>query len=140
MVKRFFDVGVRIYSQWNSKDSERIGDMFGNILKQHRKQVKLCGQLKELTDRSRKEPNNLTLQVRIGDLLTRIGKKQEAVLLYRWTAEKFIEKYYLSEAEALKKVVLRLDPSETNRDWWRNLYENIKEPDKKEMSCAGGNV
>lgn len=108
--------------------------MFGNMLKRYRKQVKLCGHLKELSDRSRKEPNNLNLRVRIGDLLARIGKKQEAVLLYRWTAEKFLEKYYLSEAMALNKIVMRLDPSETNRDWWRDLYENIKEPDKKGIS------
>ena len=97
--------------------------MFGNILKQYRKQGKLSEQLKELTLRSRKEPNNLNLQVRIGDLLTRIGKKEEAVLLYRWTAEKFAEKNYFSEAMALNKVVMRLDPSETNRDWSAKFYQ-----------------
>jgi len=140
MVSGLIDAGVKISSRWSGKEGKRIGDMFGNMLKQHRKQVRLCGHLKELTDRSRKEPKNLNLQVRIGDLLTKIGKKQEAVLLYRWTAEKFVEKYYFSEALALKKIVMRLDPSERNRDWWRNLYENIKEPGKKDMSCAGGNL
>jgi len=114
--------------------------MFGNMLKQYRKQVKFGEQLKELEDRGRKEPNNLNLQVRIGDLLTKIGRKQEAVLLYRWTAEKYAEKYYLPEAMALKKIVMRLDPSETNRDWSRKFYEEYEEAGKKEMSWSGGNI
>jgi hypothetical protein len=114
--------------------------MFENMLKQYRKQAKLCRQLKELIDRSRREPNNLNLQVRIGDLLTKIGRKQEAVLLYRWTAEKLAKKYYFSKAVALNKIVMRLDPSETNRGWWRKLYEEYEGADKEEMSCAGGNI
>jgi hypothetical protein len=105
--------------------------MFGNMLKQHRRQVKLHGHLKELRDRRRKEPNNLNLQVRIGDLLTKIGRTQEAVLLYRWTAERFAEKNYFSKAMALNKIIMRLDPSAGNHGLSRKSHEEYGEAEEK---------
>lgn len=110
--------------------------MLGNILRQYGKQKKLDSDLKNLEERGLREPNNLGLQVRIGDLLAKTGMRERAIALYRSTAEKFAQKNQFSQAMALNKVVQRLDPSEKNREWHGKIYQkwmNMGEEYKQEV-------
>ncbi len=110
--------------------------MFGNIYRQYGKQRKLESDLKNLEERGLREPDNLALQVRIGDLLAKTGMREPAIALYRSTAEKFAQKKQFSQAMALNKIVQRLDPSEKNKEWHRNIYKkwiNMAEEYKQEV-------
>ncbi len=110
--------------------------MFDNILRQYGRAKKLESELKTLEERGLKEPDNLSLQVRIGDLLAKVGMRERAIALYRNTAEQFAQKKQFSQAMALNKVVQRLEPSERNKEWYSKVYKkwvNMAEEYKQEI-------
>jgi lipopolysaccharide biosynthesis regulator YciM len=72
-----------------------------------RKKSKL---LNSLQDKARQNPKNCQVQVRLGDLLTKMGKKKAAVEVYHNAAENFAQHGFIVEAIAISKVIMRLDP------------------------------
>lgn len=74
---------------------------------------KYARELKELQKKAASEPKNFHLQVRIGDLLQKMGKKDEALEVYRKASEQYAQNGFLIQAIAVNKVILRLDPRQT---------------------------
>ncbi|MBI4495561.1 MAG: hypothetical protein HY697_01365 [Deltaproteobacteria bacterium] len=72
--------------------------------------VKNNRKLKNLEMKARQDSQNPYWQVRIADLLARMGRKEEALKLYRLASKRFQEKGFVIQAIALYKVILRLDP------------------------------
>jgi len=70
-------------------------------------------ELKDLEQKAAREPKNLRLRVRIGDLLEKLGKRTESIEAYRAAAEGYARSGMLIQAIALTKLILRLDPSES---------------------------
>ncbi len=69
-----------------------------------------CRKLQKMREKAARHPENLILQVRVGDLLAKMRMEQEAVEVYEGTAQEFIRRDLLAQAIALKKLILRLDP------------------------------
>ena len=86
-----------------------LNKLFGGF-RHHAEDLRVRNQLAELQKRTQKNPDNLNLQIRIADLFIRLGKKEKALQIYRQTAEKYAQQNLLSQASALNKIVLRLDP------------------------------
>ncbi len=84
-------------------------DLFGSLLKR-RKDQKL---LESLQERARKNPQNYRVQVQLGNLLTKLGKREAAIEVYKVVAEKYAQNGFLPEAVALSKIIVRLDPSQS---------------------------
>ena len=57
------------------------------------------------------EPEDLRSCVKIGELLERLGRKKDAVLVYREAAEAYAKDGFLLQAISLNKMILRIDPS-----------------------------
>jgi len=57
------------------------------------------------------EPEDLQSCVKIGELLERLGRKKDAVLVYREVAEAYAKDGFLLRAISLNKMILRIDPS-----------------------------
>jgi tetratricopeptide (TPR) repeat protein len=72
-----------------------------------RKKNKLLNSLQE---KARQNPQNCQVQVRLGDLLTKMGQKKAAIEVYHAAAEKFAQHGLIVEATAMGKVIMRLDP------------------------------
>jgi cAMP-dependent protein kinase regulator len=70
-------------------------------------------ELKEVQEKAAREPKNLRLRLRIGDLLEKLGKRAEAVEAYRTVAEEYARKGLLIQAIAVQKLILRLDPTKS---------------------------
>jgi CRP-like cAMP-binding protein len=80
-------------------------------------------ELRELKRKAVQDPKNHRLQVRIGDLLERMGKRREAMKIYRRVSERYARNGFLIQAIAVNKVILRLDPKETGiHDQIAELY------------------
>ncbi len=77
----------------------------------HAKTLRGQNQLAELQRRAQKNPDNLNLQIRMADLFIKLGKKDEALEVYRQTAEKYAQKSLVRQAIALNRIILRLAPS-----------------------------
>jgi cAMP-dependent protein kinase regulator len=79
--------------------------------------------MKELQKKAVQDPKNIHLQVRIGDLLEKMGKRGEALEAYRKASERYAKEGFLIQAIAVNKVVLRLDPSRVKiHDQLAELY------------------
>ncbi len=86
-------------------------------------QGKLERDLAELRHKAAQEPNNYYFLVKIGDLLEKLGRRQEALESYRRAAEKYTQKGFLVQAIAVNKLILRLDPSQVEiHDHLAQLY------------------
>ena len=72
-----------------------------------RKKRKLLNSLKE---KARQNPQDCQMQVRLGDLLTKMGKEKAAIEAYLKAAENFAQHGFIVEAIAISKVIIRLDP------------------------------
>ncbi len=114
--------------------------MFGKILRRYGKRNKVERHLRDQEERGFKEPNNLDLQIRIGDLLAKTGMKGRAITVYRKTAISFARRKQFRQALALNTIILRLDPSEENKHWhrrinqeWLGVEENSKEETSSKM-------
>ncbi len=70
-------------------------------------------ELKDLQKKAKQERKNFHLQVKIADLLEKMGKRSEALEAYRNVSEKYSHNGFLVQAIAVNKVILRLDPSQT---------------------------
>ena len=86
-----------------------LNRLFGGF-RHHAEVLQVQSQLAELQKRTQRNPDNLNLQIRIADLFIRLGKKDQAVQIYRQTAEKYAQQNLLRQAIALNKIVLRLGP------------------------------
>jgi cAMP-dependent protein kinase regulator len=80
-------------------------------------------ELKDLQKKVKQEPKNFYLQVKMADLLEKMGKRGEALETYRSVSEKYSQNGFLVQAIAVNKVILRLDPSQTQiHDQLAELY------------------
>jgi cAMP-dependent protein kinase regulator len=57
------------------------------------------------------EPDDLHSQVKIGEVLERLGRKEEALEAYRKAAEAYAQDGFLLQAITVNKMILRIDPS-----------------------------
>ncbi len=71
-------------------------------------------ELSDLQARAVQNPLNIHLRVRVGDLLERMGKREEALDAYRRASEQYARKGFLIQAIAVNKLILRLDPAQTH--------------------------
>lgn len=84
---------------------------------------KLEKDLAELERKAAQEPNNYYILVKIGDLLEKMGRRQEALKAYRQASEKYTQKGFLVQAIAVNKLILRLDPTQEEiHDHLAQLY------------------
>jgi CRP-like cAMP-binding protein len=57
------------------------------------------------------EPEDLRSQLKVAELLERLGQKKEAVQVYRQVAEAYTQDGFLLQAISINKLILRIDPS-----------------------------
>jgi len=57
------------------------------------------------------EPEDLRSQLKVAELLERLGQKKEAVRVYRRVAEAYARDGFLLQAISINKIMLRIDPS-----------------------------
>ncbi len=57
------------------------------------------------------EPEDLRSQLKVAELLERLGRKKEAVQVYRQVAEAYAQDGFLLRAISINKMILRIDPS-----------------------------
>ena len=57
------------------------------------------------------EPDDLRSQVKVAELLERLGQRKEAIQTYQKVAEDYAQDGFLLQAISLNKIILRLDPS-----------------------------
>jgi len=74
------------------------------------KQGKLKAALTELQRVSESAPDDLLTLNRLGDLLARQGRNEEAIGYYRKIATQFAEGGFLPKSVAIQKKILRIDP------------------------------
>jgi hypothetical protein len=82
--------------------------------------------LKKVQEKALRHPENLFIQVRLGDLLTKLKKKKEAIGVYERAAEQFIQKNLFAHAIALKKIIFRLEPPKDDGEQM-NLLDKLYE-------------
>jgi len=68
--------------------------------------------LNSLQEKARQNPQACRVQVRLGNLLTKMGQNEAATEVYHHAAEKFAQWGFIVEATAMSKVIIRLDPLE----------------------------
>ena len=66
--------------------------------------------LRSLQEKAEQSPQNCQAQVRLGNLLTKMGNKKAALEVYHHAAENFAQQGFIVEATAMAKVIMRLDP------------------------------
>ena len=57
------------------------------------------------------EPGDFRSQLKVAELLERLGQKEEAVQMYRKVAEAYAHDGFLLQAISVNKMILRIDPS-----------------------------
>jgi len=75
------------------------------------------------------DPKDLRSQVKVAELLERLGQRKESVQTYRKVAEAYAQDGFLLQAISISKIILRIDPSLKDiNDWLAQLYtEKIEE-------------
>jgi CRP-like cAMP-binding protein len=75
------------------------------------------------------EPEDLRSQLKVAELLERLGQKKEAIQWYRKVAEAYAQDGFLLQAISINKMILRIDPSSKDiNDRLAQLYaEKTKE-------------
>src|SRR4030043_1162800 len=75
------------------------------------------------------EPKDLRSQLKIAELLERLGAKEKGGRTYRKVAEAFVQDGFLLQAISVNKMILRMDPSskEVNRRLAKLYSERIGE-------------
>jgi hypothetical protein len=84
--------------------------------------------LEKVQEKALLQPENLFIQVRMGDLLAKLKKKKEAVSVYELAAQQFIQKNLFAHAIALKKIIFRLEPPKDDGEQMNildRLYEQM---------------
>ncbi len=93
--------------------------------------------LNALQEKAQQDPQNCQVLVRLGDLLVKMGKKKAAIDAYRQVAEKFAQQGLIIEATAISKVIMRLDPLETEiQQKVSKLYTEWEALNKKEHTSS----
>jgi CRP-like cAMP-binding protein len=70
------------------------------------------------------EPEDLRSQLKVAELLERLGQKKEAVQMYQKVAEAYAQDGFLLQAISINKMILRIDPSSKYvQDRLVQLYE-----------------
>lgn len=59
------------------------------------------------------EPNDLRHRIKIGECLTKLNKKKEAITAYNEVVKEYAKQGFLIQAIAVTRMILQLDPSET---------------------------
>ncbi len=97
-------------------------------------------ELKELQQKVAQESKNFRLQVRLGDLLEKMGKRAEALETYYRASQKYARNGFLIQAIAVNKVILRLDPTKTKiHDQIADLYARwVKALEEMPVQEVGG--
>jgi hypothetical protein len=101
--------------------------------------------LNSLQEKARQNPQNCQVQVRLGDLLAKMGKKKAALEVYHTAAEKFAQQGFLVEATAMSKIVMRMDPLQKEIQQkvsklygqWEALKEEKGNPENKVETNQG---
>ncbi|MBW2038895.1 MAG: cyclic nucleotide-binding domain-containing protein [Deltaproteobacteria bacterium] len=57
-------------------------------------------------------PEDLQVQLQIGDLLRKLGREPEALTRYKYVLSEYVKKGYLLQSIALAKLILKLDPED----------------------------
>ena len=75
------------------------------------------------------DPKDLRSQVKVAELLERLGQRKESVQTYRKVAEAYAQDGFLLQAISISKIILRIDPSLKDiNDWLAQLYmEKVQE-------------
>ena len=68
-------------------------------------------QLKNYKDILEKDPNNVNIRLKLGDLYAKLDDKKSAIQEYTTAAVQYAEDGYLVKAIAVNKIIVRLDPS-----------------------------
>ncbi len=58
-----------------------------------------------------KDPDNVNIRLKLGDLYAKIGEKKKAIQEYTTAAVQYAKDGYLVKAIAVNKIIVRLDPS-----------------------------
>ncbi len=77
------------------------------------KQGKVEDALRQLRMLAKRAPNDMLTLNRVGDLLARRGRAEEAIRYYAQTGDQFAAGGYHSKAIAIYKKILRLDSGRT---------------------------
>jgi len=78
------------------------------------------------------EPEDLRSQVKVAELLERLGQKKEAIQMYRKVAEAYAQDGFLLQAISINKMILRIDPS--SKDVNDRLAQLYAEKDRETKS------
>jgi len=62
------------------------------------------------------DPTNLRALLKVGDLLHKLKRADEAVAQYKQVARQYVEEGFLIQAISLNKIILRIDPSQEGID------------------------
>jgi cAMP-dependent protein kinase regulator len=75
------------------------------------------------------DPEDLRFQVKVAELLERLGQRKKAIQTYRKVAEAYAQDGFLLQAISINKIILRIDPSLKDiNDWLAQLYtEKVQE-------------
>ncbi len=89
--------------------------------------------LKYFNEALKADPNDITIQQKIGDTLIRLGKKEEAVKAYKKAAAKYAHRGFLMKAIGVYKLILQIDPhAEDVKELLAELYaERGEEPESR---------
>jgi CRP-like cAMP-binding protein len=74
-------------------------------------------------DHCAQEPGDLRSQLKVAELLERLGQKKEAIQMYRKVASAYAADGFLLQAISINKMILRIDPSSKDvNDQLARLY------------------
>jgi CRP-like cAMP-binding protein len=57
-------------------------------------------------------PDDLEIQVQIGDLLRKVGREPESLIRYKYVLSEYVTKGFFLQAIAIGKLILKLDPED----------------------------
>ena len=57
------------------------------------------------------EPNDLRSQLKVAELLGRLGRREDAIQAYQKVSEAYARDGFFLQAISLNKIILRIDPS-----------------------------
>lgn len=90
------------------------------------------------------EPNDLRHRIKIGECLTKLNKKKEAIAEYNEVVKEYTKEGFLIQAIAVARMILQLDPNETSAQNMlaelnakRGIVVDKKPPMRPALSLAG---
>jgi CRP-like cAMP-binding protein len=78
------------------------------------------------------EPEDFRSQLKVAELMERLGQKKEALQMYRQVAEAYAQDGFLLQAISINKMILRIDPS--SKDVNDRLAQLYAEKDRETKS------